>query len=176
GQVAGLVQQLKGSKNRPDAAQMQAQISALEKELRSNPNDFQKALDLAMKYWSAQQPDRAFATLDGIVNNPRVDANAVFTVANIYAQMNNVQKLEPTLEKLVKLAPNEPEAWYNLAATKATLGKSSEAIKALRQSVELSTKRMAQSTNAHDLRAEAEKDPRLSSLRDLPEFKALVAH
>jgi tetratricopeptide (TPR) repeat protein len=103
-----------------------------------------------------------------------VDANNVFTVANVYAQMNNVERLEPTLQKLVTLAPNEPEAWYNLAATRASLGKPTEAIEDLKKALDLNARRKTQNTNAHDLRAEAEKDPRFAKLHTDPEFKKVV--
>jgi tetratricopeptide (TPR) repeat protein len=177
GQVSGLVQQLKGSRGRPEAAQLaqlQNQIVQLEKDVRSNPADYQKAFELAKNYYSIQQIDRACEILDGIANSPNVDPSAVFTVANVYAQMNNLEKLESTLQKLVKIAPNEPEAWYNLAASKAQAGKSTEALKDLRRSLELNSKRMTQNTNAADLRVEAEKDSRFTNLRSLPEYKTLV--
>ena len=89
--------------------------------------------------------------------------------------MNNMAKLEPTLQRLVKIAPNEPEAWYNLAATKAVLGKPEGALQDLKQAITLSSKRLTQNKTATDLRAAAEGDNRFAALRDMPEFKALMA-
>jgi tetratricopeptide (TPR) repeat protein len=170
-QVAFLLQQLKGS---PGRAEAQTQIAQLEKEVRSNPADFQKAFELAMKYWTAQQPDKAMAVLDSIVNHPQADAGVVYQVSGIYHQLNNVQKLEITLQKLVKLAPNEPEAWYNLAAAKAALNKSTEALQDLKQALDLNARRLRQNTNATDLRTAAATDARFNSLRSLPDFRQLV--
>jgi tetratricopeptide (TPR) repeat protein len=176
GSITSLVQQLRGSKDRPNPmAQMEGQISQLEKEVKANPTNFQKTFDLAIRYIQIQQNDRAAQLLDGILENPKADANVIFAVAQIYAQVNNLPKLEVTLQKLVKMIPNEPEAWYNLAATKASLGKSSEALQDLRQSLDLNAKRIVQNPKAHDLRPEAEKDPRFSSIRDLPEYKTLIS-
>ena len=146
----------------------------MEKDFAANPTNFQKAFDLAIRYIQIQQNDRAGQILDGILNNPKADANVIFAVAQIYAQVNNLPKLEVTLQKLVKMIPDQPEAWYNLAATKAGLGKSSEAVQDLRQALELNAKRAAQDPKAHDLRPEAEKDTRFNSIRDLPEYKALI--
>jgi tetratricopeptide (TPR) repeat protein len=176
GQVKALVDQLKGQKPHVEVTpKAKKEIEKLEKEVNANPTNVQKAFDLAMKYWSLQQPEKTYAILDGIVNNPKSDPNAVFTVANIYAQMNNMAKLEPTLQRLVKIAPNEPEAWYNLAATKAVLGKPDGALQDLKQAVTLSSKRLTQNKTATDLRAAAEADERFARLREMPEFKALMA-
>ncbi|HLP76650.1 MAG TPA: DUF2723 domain-containing protein [Candidatus Paceibacterota bacterium] len=165
GQVTSLIQQLRGN---------EGGVAQLEKDLKAHPDDFTKAFNLAMQYWKVQQAEKAYATLDAIVNNPKVDPGNVFQVASIYAQLNNLQKLEPTLQKLVKLAPNEPEAWYNLAAARAGLGKTAEALQALRQALELNTKRLAQNPGTTDLRDAAAKDPRFASLTNKPEFKKLV--
>jgi hypothetical protein len=175
-QIAGLVDQLKVMKNQPnEIAALQNQAALLESELQSNPNDFQKAFDLAQIYMRFQQVDRVIVVLDGVLNNTNAPAAAVMGVVQAYAQMNNLPKLELALERLVKVAPNEPEGWYNLAAIKATLGKNAEALQSLRQSLDLNAKRPLVSTN-HDLRAEAEKDPHFNALRAMPEYKALFTH
>jgi tetratricopeptide (TPR) repeat protein len=174
-QVAGLVDQLKAMKNQPnEIAALQNQIVQLESELKTNPDDFQKAFDLAQLYVRLQQMDRVIKVLDGVLNNTNAPASAVFGVAQAYAQMNNIARLEPALERLVKLTPNEPEAWYNLAATKAALGKNAEALQDLRQSLELNSKRLSANTN-RDLRTEVEKDPRFNAIRATPEYKALLS-
>ncbi len=113
--------------------------------------------------------------VDRLVKIAPDDPQIWYVIADAYARMRNIAKLEPTLEKLVKLVPDVPEAWYNLAATKASLGKPPEAIQALRRSLELSAKRLATNANERNLRTEAERDPRFSALRTMPEYKALFA-
>ena len=85
------------------------QSPAMEAEVRKNPTNFQAALNLASAYVQMQQNDRASAILDGIINNPRVEANAILAVAQAYVAMSNWPKLEAALEKLTKLMPEEPE-------------------------------------------------------------------
>jgi tetratricopeptide (TPR) repeat protein len=175
-QIAGLVDQLKAMKNQPnEVAVLQNQAALLESELQSNPNDFQKAFDLAQIYMRFQQVDRVIVVLDGVLNNTNAPAAAVMGVVQAYAQMNNLPKLEPALERLVKVAPNEPANWYNLAVLKATLAKNAEALQALRQALDLNAKRLPSGTN-FDLRTEAEKDPHFNALRATPEYKALFPH
>ncbi|HET7625147.1 MAG TPA: DUF2723 domain-containing protein [Verrucomicrobiae bacterium] len=176
GQIKNLVDNLKGSKNRPAAAaQVQSQIAELQNEIRANPTNFQKLLDLAGLYFRIQQSGAAMQILDGIVANPNASASAVFAVAQAYAQLNDVPKVEAALQRMVQLAPDEPEAWYNLAATKATLGKNSDAIQDLKRSLDLNAKRMAQNPSAHNLKAEAEKDPRFNNLHSMQEYKTLMS-
>jgi tetratricopeptide (TPR) repeat protein len=154
---------------------VQAEISQLEPEVQANSNDFQKALTLAYRYAQLRQNDKAYQILDSMVNNPHADGSAVFAAAQMYADVfKDVPKIEVCMEKLVKLLPEQPEAWYNLAATKAALGKSTEALQALKRSLELNSKRLTHGTNQLDLRSELDKDPRFESLRSLPEYKALV--
>ena len=94
--------------------------------------------------------------------------------AQQYAALTNYQRLEVALDRLAKLSPGKPEAWYNLAALQAVLGKPQEALPALRQAIDLSDKRLKQDPKARDLRAEARQDPRFASLRQMPEFKELT--
>ena len=77
---------------------------------------------------------------------------------------------------MVAVAPiGSPEAWYNLAAARAMLGKNPEAVAALSQAVVQSNERRKSDTNAPDLAAEARKTNAFPTLRSMPEFQKLVA-
>ena len=65
--------------------------------------------------------------------------------------------------------------WYNLAAARATLNKPAEALQDLRRALDLGARLREQNSNAPDLRVTLSNDTRFSSLRDSPEYKALVA-
>src|ERR1041385_2407768 len=177
GSIISLVEQLRGMKSGPNAkAQVESEIAKLETELKANPNDFQKAFDLAARYMQLQQTDRVMGILDSVVKNPQAPANAIFGAAPAYAHLNNLDKLEGALQRLVVLAPTEAEAWYNLAATQATRGKSKEALQDLRRAPALSDLRRAANTNAHNLRDEVERDNHFTTMRGTPEFQALLKH
>ena len=121
-----------------------------------------------------KKPEQASQALDRILNSARLDPNIALQLAQQYAAMVNYPKLEETLRKLTTLAPNAPEAWYDLAALEATLGKSAQALKDLRQACDLSNQRLKQDPKARDLVAEAKDDGRFATLRQTPEFKQIV--
>jgi tetratricopeptide (TPR) repeat protein len=154
---------------------LQRTVTKLEAQLGANPTDFSAALGLAEGYQHLQRTDAAIRTLDQVVKHPQVDTAALLQAAQQYAALTNYQKLEAALEQVTKLSPGLAEAWYDLAALKAVLGKSQEALPALRHAADLSAKRLRQDSKARDLRAEAGQDPRFVSLRQMPEFQQLTA-
>jgi hypothetical protein len=78
------------------------------------------------------------------------------------------------LERLVKVEPAKAEAWYDLATLKASLDKSSEALAALKQALDLSATRLKNDPTARDLLKQARQDARFNALRQTPEYRALV--
>ena len=158
-----------------NVAGLQRTVAKLETRVHTDPADLAVAVDLAEGYRHLQQTNAANRVLDRVVADPQADANAVLQAAQEYAAMLNYAGLEAALGRLTKLTPTSPEVWYDLAALKAVFGKSQEALPALRSAIELSAKRLQQDAKAHDLRAEARRDPRFVSLRQLPEFKQLTA-
>jgi tetratricopeptide (TPR) repeat protein len=146
----------------------------LERTLAAHPTNFQTALDLAATYLSLGQSNRAFEILDSIVRHPQADASAVLAVAQAYVTLGNYPRLEAALERLVQISPTQPEAWYDLAAMKAILQKTAEAIPALRRALELSDARLKTDPKQRNLRDELRKDPRFQHLRPNPVFQSLL--
>ncbi len=206
GQVRGLLETVKSYKK---AEQAQGTLQQMEAATRKNPADFQAAFNLAANYLQLQQTDSAVQVLNGVLNSPVVDPNAlralitafssfgnqagiqqtvdkleahtnldasaVLSIAQAYAALGNVPKLEGTLERLTKVMPTSPEAWYDLAVLKAGIGKSAEGLSALRQALDLSAKRLKSDPKAKDLLASARNEDRFGPLRQSPDFKQLVA-
>ncbi len=100
-------------------------------------------------------------------------------VETLFAKFHEAQKANPTpnddmkvwmigagdgLRKLEGAHPNSPDVYYNIACAYALQGKTKEAISALTVSCRLGWWSAAQS----------ESDPDLASLRDRPDFKALM--
>lgn len=175
GQVLDLVNRLRGfRKNAAEMEQTHRTLQQLEAEVRTQPTNLQAAFNLASFYMQMQQTGSALAVLDRIVNASNVQANALLTAAQAYISMGNWPRLEFTLERLVQIMPDEPEAWYDLAALKISLGKPQEALTALARSLDNSAKRLATNPNARDLLVQVRQDARFNSLRQLPEFIKLV--
>lgn len=178
-QVNKLVSDLTSFKAQPGAAQagpapMAQAVAQLEKAYADAPTNVQNALNLAAAYLQLQRTNDAMGILDRIVTGPTPDPNAVLVVANVFNQMGNYQKLEQALAKLASLAPESPEAWYDLAAIRTVLGRTPEALENLKRAIELSAKRRTVTTNAPDLLANARTDSRFAPLRALPEFQKLL--
>jgi tetratricopeptide (TPR) repeat protein len=177
-QVNDLVERLKAFKNQPMAAQAQPMVQGLaqlEKAALENPTNLQASFNLAAGYLQTQQTNRALEVLDRMLTNPKVDPNAALVIAQIYNQIGSYPRLESALAKLAQLAPNSPEAWYDLAAIKATLGKAPESLEHLKRALDLSKRRRAQDTNAPDLLVNVASDSRFNSLHSMPQYQALLA-
>jgi len=83
-------------------------------------------------------------------------------------------RLERALERLVQVAPDAPEAWYDLAALRASLNKMVEALPALNHAIDLSRKRLLKDPSARDLIKATKEDPRFAPLRTNQEFQRLL--
>ena len=147
----------------------------LEARVRADPTDVPAAIALAEAYRHLQKPDAALRTLDQIMAQPKLTSQAAIQAAQQYGALGDFPKTESALEKVTQLAPELPEGWYDLAAIKATAGKSQAALPLLRRALELNAKRLASDPKAHDLLAQLRQDPSFASLRETPEFKQMTA-
>ncbi len=181
GQFAYLIGNLNAIKTQSGAmsqslSQLQTEVAKLQQDVKANPSNFNMQFDLAQKLFQMGQNDQAFQVLDGILTNPAATLPMVMSVADAYNRLNQPAKLQSALNRLTQLAPDSPEAWYDLAASQAQLGQSAEAMQSLKKALDLNSKRLAQNSKATDVRTTLASDQRFASLRDTPEFKALLAH
>jgi len=149
-------------------------VERLISEFQHDPANPEAGLGLAEGYRAVQKPQLAAQTLDEVLNNPKADAAVVLQVAQQLVALNDYRRLELALEKLTKVAPDSPESWYDLAALKSILGKQTEALPALRQTLKLNSEQRLRNSNARNLLSELQKDQRFNALRSLPEFKDLA--
>jgi tetratricopeptide (TPR) repeat protein len=174
-QVKGLVKQLGDIKNQStNRAQIETQVQHMENEARTNPANLQNLLALAGIYIQMQQTNRAIELFDRALANPHITSNEAGFIAQKYAEMGNLTKLEAVLQKIVTLVPDQPEPWYDIAALNVVLGKPDQGFQNLRKSLDLSAQRIKGNPRARDLLAEARKDPRFDSVRNRPEFQNIV--
>jgi tetratricopeptide (TPR) repeat protein len=175
-QVVGLVNSLRETVRRfGEIEKIRSNFDQMEAALAKNPTDFQGAFNLASAYLAVQQTNRALAVLERLIQHPQADGNAVLSAARVFADLHAWPQLETALERLVKILPETPETWYDLAALKSGLGKVTEGMDALRRALELNAKRLAQDPKASNLAYTARDDPRFIPLRALPEFQKLVS-
>ena len=123
-QIKGIVNQLEDFKKQSaERGQVENQLQQMENETHNNPTNFQNIFKLAQVYFQMQQTNRVIALFDQAVTNPYIPPDGISAIAQFYAQINNLPKLEEALGELVKTVPNQPETWYDLATLKAVLGK-----------------------------------------------------
>ena len=127
------------------------------------------------------QPERARAAVahgvpmyNRLMTNAQLDHNTLVSLAEAYSLLGNLPKMEEAMDRLVKLTPNNPEAFYDLAAIQTVLSKSNLAVQNLSHAIQLSDQRMGQQTNVANLRQLAPKDPRFTNLWAMPGFQAAI--
>ena len=153
---------------------LQRTIPQVEAQFRANSNDVPLAFQIVSGYLVTQQTNRAVELTDSLVARPNADGSTFLSAAQVYAQVQDVAKLEKTLQKLIAAVPNHPEAWYDLSAVQITMGKSNEALASLRKSIELSDARLKAQPGSKDLRSAAATDLRFSKLQKNTDYQKLV--
>lgn len=152
----------------------QHQLGALEARYASNRQDLKAAFDLVAAYVQTQRTNEAYAILDDWVARTNTDAGPLLSIANAYVQIGLYARAEPALQRLLKLLPESPEIWYDLAGAQAAQGKQTEALQSLGVALQLDQRRRAADPGASNLTVLAAADPRFLGLHALPEFQKLV--
>lgn len=112
--------------------------------------------------------------LSKAVKDPKASADLVSAIIQFQVMAQNYRGLEEGLERLVEIRPGSPEATYDLAALKATVGKSNEALAWLKKCIEVSDARLKTNAGARNMRTEATKDDRFKGVAQNTEFKAIL--
>jgi thioredoxin-like negative regulator of GroEL len=157
-----------------DPNAIMAQLAPLEQQFKADPKNVQVGLQLASGYLQAQQQTKVVEILDQVMASPQMDASGYTYAANLFAQLGQISKVEKALVGLVKAAPENPEGHYDLAAVRALMNKTNEAIDALRNALQQSAKRQARDPNTPNLYSNALGDTRFGNLRALPEFAKVL--
>jgi tetratricopeptide (TPR) repeat protein/phage shock protein PspC (stress-responsive transcriptional regulator) len=169
------IQMLKaGAQPMSAPAQPDQRVAELEAQWRANPGDGVVAFELASLYLHLWRTNDAILALERLGNQPGVDANTLLSVANVFAQMGQGDRLERVLRRLVDLTPDSAEAWYDLASTQAILGKADEAMENLAQAIRLADERRSVDPSARDLRADALTNRGFSAMQNRPDYRQLM--
>jgi len=152
------------SKQFPQAVEM------FEKAVALTPNETTTVVNLADAYRSAGQKDKARDTYTRAVSlgykelqtNPQ-DANVMTQMALAYANIGDGPQAQTFITRARAIDKNSVEYTYSQAEVNALLGKTTEALKALQESLE-----------KHYPAETADQDVELDSLRNNPQFTALI--
>ncbi len=158
----------------PTTNQIQAEITQLEKQFRAQPSNLQVAAKLVTDYLQVQQNNKALPIIDALISNPQADANMLLFAAQVGNQLNQMPRVEQALAKLVKLNPENPEGWFDLAGIQAVMNKQPQAVESLREALRKNASRSRQDKTAPNLYTNALTDPRFGTLRQSPEFQSLI--
>jgi tetratricopeptide (TPR) repeat protein len=155
-------------------AKLRQTVDLLGVQLSANPDNLEAALGVAEGERALKRPQAALQALDRILASPQADPNILLQSAEQLVALSDYRRLELALDKLTKVAPSSPEAWYDLAALRSILGKTNECLEALRQALSLSAARLARDPKARDLLKQIPADPRFNPVRSWSEFQKVA--
>ena len=151
---------------------LQETVNRLAAIERTNPADWDAVVGLSEGYRFLQRLDLAVQPLERIVTSTQSNPSLLASAAQQLCVLADYAKAEQALTRLTEVVPESPEAWYDLAAVKNTLGKLNDAVACLRRAADLSASRLARDPKARDLQQSLEKDAQFATLRQTPEYKA----
>lgn len=136
----------------------------LETELQGG-GDINKAFELANIYRSMNLMPMFDSLTQRILQQGNLPPQYILEIARMYGEMNKGELFVNALELYVQRNPNEPRVWLDLAAAYAGTKRNPESIRALKRAVDI---------GGESIRDAARKDTRFDSMREIPEFKAIV--
>jgi len=158
--------------NERNVGKLQDQLSQLVQSFQQDPANITGAFSLASAYMQLQQSNTAVSVLDTLLAQTNVTADAVLQTAMFAQQIRSIPLMERALQRLTQVNPQSPEAWYDLGAMQAALGKNDPAMQSIRRAILLSDQRLKTNTAAKDLRHELPIENRFAPLRSRPDWEA----
>ena len=166
GGVRGLVEQVEALRqSKPPAALNPKGMEEIESKFQAQPSNVDLGFQLASTYFQANRSNDAMRVLEMLLTNPVSDTRTLVSLAEAYRQVGQVDMMEKALDRYANKAPTSPEAWFDLAAVQAALGKAEVAQSNLSKAVRLSDARFATDPKARNLRDLFANDARFDSVR-----------
>ena len=149
-------------------------LAEMEEKFAGQSNSAELAFQLASAYLSNGRQDDAIAILEKLIAFPGANSRTILSVAEAFRQLNKIPLMEGALTRYVALQSNSPEAWYDLAAIQAALGKAKPSSENLSRALALSDQRQSTTPNiTNDLRRKFPADTRFQAIRGSPEMKSV---
>jgi serine/threonine-protein kinase len=150
--------------------QYEAAIAAFEQAYRMSPVDYRTVGNLARAYHWAGKPDLAAQKYrdairlagEALAVNPK-DAYPCIALSGYHAMLGNQLQALQYLSRAQQLSRDDGELWFFAAMVHTRFGNQKQALRDIERSVALGYSRS-------DIRT----SPELASLRNLPDFQALV--
>jgi tetratricopeptide (TPR) repeat protein len=161
--IQSLVNQLESYRQ----AASPAATAALKEKATGANADPKAVFALASTYYSVGQSNEAIGALDVLLTNQGVRPDYLLSLVEAYRQLGRIDRVEAALLRYTTLEPSRPEAWYDLGAIQAAVGKPQEAATALKKAFALSDARLAADPKAVDLRKQSKTDARLNGVPGL---------
>jgi thioredoxin-like negative regulator of GroEL len=154
---------------------LQADTSALEQQWSAQPTNWQVGSRLIMNLVQLNQMPRALEIIDQIIGSPKAGQNEMIFAAQVSNELNQLGRVEQALDRLVKMSPNSPEAWFDLAGIQAVQNHTTQALASLSESLKRNSARRTQEPKAPNLFTNALVDEKLNPLRQHPDFQRMIS-
>jgi tetratricopeptide (TPR) repeat protein len=141
------------------------ELTRLEMLRATNPRDVQLVIQLAQAYARYGRLDKVTPLFDSYLAQPDLGFADMMRIAELYLQINQLDRCVAALQLIISRFPNEGAAYYGLALTRALQFSTEPALDALEKAIELSPQ----------LRENARTDARLNHLRGSPRFHRIIA-
>ena len=171
-QISNTVAQLKSyQKQNAERTQAMGEVDTMENIARTNPGNIPNLIRLGGTYLVMTQTNRGVEVLNEAINSSNITYPDATIAAQYFGQLGDIPAFQHALERMVVLAPDQPDPRFHLAEVMAVTGHPTEALQNLQMAITLSRKQSGGNTIA----AQAMSDPNLNSLHSLPDFQKIVA-
>jgi len=177
-QMDDIIDQIKSIQSQlSDRNKAVSSLQQMETEAREHPANIDNLISLGTAYYQLDQTDHAIETFESALTNSALTYNQAGSIVQFYSVLGPkyYDKLETALKKMVDLAPNMPEAHYDLAAMEVMHGETADALNHLRITMQLNAARMKTNSNAKNLLLTNLSDHRFDSIRNLPEYQKIIS-
>ncbi|MGZ5566862.1 MAG: protein O-mannosyl-transferase family [Limisphaerales bacterium] len=152
GQITGLIEQLENSRHQASLEGARSVMGQVERLIQ------------------ARQTNEAAHMLETLSGQYGSDPAVLMSVASAYVQMGDLSGSERVMKKMLTVAPDSAETWYNLASLQAAQRKTNESLETLKKAMQVNDSHPA----SQDLRTYNKNDHNFDALRNLPEFQRII--